>query len=328
MIDRAALATDFLCAAGWGDAARSALAGDASARSYERLIRPNQTAILMNAPPGQGDDPADFVKIGRYLSAQGLSVPEILATDLGQGFLLLEDFGDGLFASILHTHPSRQNALYALATDALIHLARAPLPADIPNLSAPDWANAAVFALTYYAAPLIGPPDPAPLLAAMTAALQTYADGPRIFSHRDFHAENLILLPDRQGLRQAGILDFQLGQGGQPGYDLVSLLQDARRDVQPQIESAMVARYATALGCDAAGFQASYAILGTQRALRIIGVFARLAQQGKARYLPMIPRVWGQLQRNLHHPALTDLRYACAVLPPPCAETLACLAKA
>ena len=327
MADRAALASDFLRIAGWADARRHPLAGDASDRSYERLSRNDQTVILMNAPPGQGDDPADFVKIARYLAEIGLSAPAVLATDLQGGFLLLEDFGDALFARLLHGDPAQERALYTAATDVLVHLARAPLPPDIPDLTAQDWGQAANLARVHYAEPLVGPTDEPGFLAFLSTALRRHADGPRIFIHRDFHAENLILLPGRPNLRQVGILDFQLGQAGQPGYDLVALLQDARRDVTPQTEVAMTARYADALNLDPTAFQASYATLGAQRALRILGIFARLARHsGKSRYLPMIPRVWDQLQRNLAHPALAELRAACAVLPAPSAQTLRLLA--
>ena len=205
----------------------------------------------------------------------------------------------------------------------LIRLARAPLPADVPDLTAQDWAQAAALVVSDYAVPLGVPMATAALTAALDAALRSHADGPRLFIHRDFHAENLILLPDRTGLRQVGILDFQLGQAGQAGYDLVSVLQDARRDVAPQTEAQMVTRYASALGLDPSGFAAAYATLGAQRALRILGIFARQARVlGKPRYLPMMPRVWDHLQRNLAHPALGALQAACAPLPPPDAGTL------
>ena len=325
--DRSALAAQFLHSAGWGAAQSQPLAGDASDRSYIRLIWGGQTAILMNAPPGTGDDPADFVHIAGFLTDMQLSAPAILAQDLTQGFLLLEDFGDALFARLLTDDPAQEATLYGAATDVLIHLATTPIPKGLPDLTARDWAQAAGLAVTHYAAPLTCQSDLTEFNARLTQILHHHADGPRIFIHRDFHAENLILLPDRRGLRRVGLLDFQLGQAGQPGYDLVSLLQDARRDVTVEVETAMIARYAQGLGLDPARFAASYAALGAQRALRIIGIFARLAASGKLRYLPLIPRVWAQLQRNLAHPALSDLRAACATLPPPLLEILQRLAR-
>ncbi|MBN8632942.1 MAG: phosphotransferase, partial [Rhodobacterales bacterium] len=160
--------------------------------------------------------------------------------------------------------------------------------------------------------------------ATLAAALTAHADGPRVLILRDYHAENLLWLPGRVGLARVGLLDFQLGQLGQPGYDLVSLLQDARRDVAPGTEAAMVARFAAASGSDPGDFRAHYATLGAQRALRIIGVFVRLGlAAGKPQYLRLIPRVWDQLQRNLAHPALADLRCICdRVLPVPTPDLL------
>jgi aminoglycoside/choline kinase family phosphotransferase len=315
-------ASAFLVQAGWAGAKRAAVAGDASARSYERLTQGTKTAILMNSPSGQADDPADFIKIARYLARIGLSSPRILAQDLTEGFLLLEDFGDAVFAPVLARNPAREPALYAAATQVLIHLARAPLPPGLPDLTAQNWTEAATLALTHYAAPLIGPTDAGAFTGALTRALQTFADGPRIFIHRDYHAENMLLLPRRRGLRRVGLLDFQLGQAGQPGYDLVSLLQDARRDVSLGTQDAMIGLYTQALGLDPKGFSATYASLGAQRALRILGIFARLARNAKPQYLAMMPRVWDHLQHNIAHPALSDLRAACRILPEPRPEIL------
>lgn len=325
MADRGADLTAFLHRHGWGAAERRHLAGDASDRRYERLRLGAATAVLMDNPPGGADDPAAFSRMARHLKGLGLSAPAILAEDLSQGFLLLEDLGDDLFARLVEADPSREAALYAAATDVLLHLQAAPAPAGLPNLSASDWAEAAAFALDWYAFAATGQrPDPAAFHAAMTRALQTHADGPRVLILRDFHAENLLWLPGRAGLARVGLLDFQLGQMGQPGYDLVSLLQDARRDVAPETEAEMVARFATASGTDPDTFAAHYATLGAQRALRILGVFARLCLvAGKPRYVALIPRVWGQFQRNLMHPALADLRAVCdTVLPPPTPDIL------
>jgi aminoglycoside/choline kinase family phosphotransferase len=249
----------------------------------------------------------------------------VLAQDLTRGFLLLEDLGDDLYARLLAKNPRREGLLYAAAVDCLLHLQSQPPPVGLPDLSAADWAASAGFALDWYAFAATGiRPDPGAFLRTMQAALETHADGPRVLILRDFHAENLLWLPDRTGLKRVGLLDFQLGQLGQPGYDLVSLLQDARRDVAPKTEAAMIARFATAKGSTPDAFSAQYAALGAQRALRILGVFARLCLHvGKPGYLPLMPRVWGQLQRNLAHPALADLRRVCdAVLPEPTPDVL------
>jgi N-acetylmuramate 1-kinase len=325
MADRAADLDGFLRASGWGLAARCHLAGDASDRRYERLALDGQTAVLMDNPPGGADDPAAFSGMARHLRALGLSAPAILAEDLTQGFLLLEDLGDDLYASLLAADPGRESTLYAPAVDVLLHLQAAQAPIGLPDLSASDWAEAACLALDCYAFAATGEaPDASAFGLALTNALRAHADGPRVLILRDYHAENLIWLPDRGGLARVGLLDFQLGQMGQQGYDLVSLLQDARRDVLPATEAAMVARFAAAKGIAPQAFSAHYATIGAQRALRILGIFTRLClHAGKAQYLRLIPRVWGQLQRNLAHPALADLRAICdAVLPAPTPDLL------
>lgn len=325
MADRSAEILSFLTAAGWAGAERRHLAGDASDRRYERLRLGAATAVLMDNPPGGADDPAAFSAMARHLRGLGLSAPAILAEDLSHGLLLLEDLGDDLFARLLAADPTREAELYAPAVDVLLHLQQPDPPPGLPNLAAENWAEAASFALDWYAFAATGrKPDPTAFLAALTAGLKSHADGSRVLILRDFHAENLLWLPGREGLARVGILDFQLGQLGQPGYDLVSLLQDARRDVAPDTEAAMVARFAGATGADAATFAAHYATLGAQRALRILGIFARLCLvAGKPHYLRLVPRVWDQLQRNLSHPALAELRAICdSLLPAPTPETL------
>ena len=321
---RALKADAFLTQAGWGDARRDALAQDASTRSYTRLWG-EATAIFMDAPPGQADSVADFVKVDAHLLALGLSAPKILAQDIAQGFLLLEDLGDGLFPAVIAADPTLEPSLYEAATDVLLHLQAHPAAADLPDLSAQEWADAAGLVADFYAVAITGQAQGrAEIVSALAQTLTLLADGPRVMILRDYHAENLLHLPDRNGIARAGLLDFQLAQMGQAGYDLVSLLQDARRDVPLQIEAAMIARFAKARGLDLAAFQASYAALGALRALRILGIFARLCLVGgKPKYLALIPRVWGQLQRNLSHPALADLRAACdRFLPTPTDEAL------
>ena len=271
MTGRAALSAAFLARAGWGDATRSFLAGDASDRSYDRLWRPGGPAVLMDAPPGKGDDPAAFVAIARHLSALGLSAPRVLAQDQAHGFLLLEDLGDALYARVLATDPAREWLLYAAATDVLSHLHRHPAPGGLSDLSADDWADAALFALDWYRfAATGGRVEGATFRTVLRDLIATHADGPRVLILRDYHAENLLWLPDRAGIARVGLLDFQLAQMGQPGYDLVSLLQDARRDVGPQTGAAMIARFAETADCDPAAFARACAVLGVQRGLALV----------------------------------------------------------
>ncbi|MFT4151761.1 MAG: phosphotransferase [Paracoccaceae bacterium] len=328
--DRAALSRDFVRAAGWGAADRRFLAGDASDRSYDRLTLPGQSAVLMDAPPGKGDDPAAFVVIADHLRSLGLSAPRCLARDLEHGFLLLEDLGDAVFARLIAADPALEQPLYAAATDVLVRIQSHPPAAGLPDLSARDWADAADFAPGWYAFGATGQrPDSAGFRQIMGDLLAAHADGPRIMILRDYHAENLIWLPGREGVARVGLLDFQLAQMGQPGYDLVSLLQDARRDVTPAAEQAMIARFVAATGVGDGGFRRAYAVLGAQRALRILGIFARLCLVGgKPHYLGLIPRVWGQLQANLAAPGMEALAEACArLLPPPTPAVLAEIGK-
>ena len=326
MTDRAALCTAFLNNAGWGAARRVFLAGDASNRSYDRLQLGARTAVLMDAPPGKGDDPAQFLTISQHLTGLGLSAPICLARDINTGFLLLEDLGDGLYAKLIFADPALEQPLYAAAVGVLAHLQSCPPAPDLPDLSPSDWAKAAGFALDWYGFAITDRRAPTEeFQAVLTDLMQRHADGPRVMILRDYHAENLIWLPDRAGHAKVGLLDFQLGQLGQPGYDLVSLLQDARRDVSMPVERDMKAHFVATTGAGQAAFDTAYAVLGAQRALRILGVFARLCLvDEKPGYLPLIPRVWDHLQRNLAAPALAPLAKICAkVLPEPTPHALA-----
>jgi len=325
MPDRTDRKAAFLLRSGWGGAACRFLAGDASARSYDRLTWAGKTAVLMDAPADQGEDIGPFVAIARHLGAIGLSAPAILAEDRDHGFLLLEDLGDDLFARLTDRDPSCEPALYGAAVDVLIRLQSQPPAPDLPDASAADWAEAAAVALDWYRYAITGDRvSTARFRQTVEAALEAHANGPRVMILRDYHAENLLWLPQRSGVARVGILDFQLAQLGQPGYDLVSLCQDARRDVSPKVEAAMIRRFTDATGLEDFGFTASYAALGAQRALRILGVFARLCLvTGKPGYVALIPRVWAQLQQNLSHPALADLSLLCAdLLPEPTASRL------
>lgn len=326
MMDRGTLSSAFLAKAGWGEADRRFLAGDASDRSYDRLHLNGQSAVLMDAPPGKGDEPATFLAIAAHLLNLGLSAPKFYAQDLAQGFLLLEDLGDLVYAKVLKTDPSRENSLYTAATLVLAHVQRHPAPANLPNLQAQDWADAASFALHWYRFAITGDRvDTSDFRGTMAEALSRNADDSRVMILRDYHAENLLWLPDRAGLARVGLLDFQLAQMGQPGYDLVSLLQDARRDVSRETEIAMQRLFCDEAGLDHARFQAAYATLGAQRALRILGIFARLCLHGgKPNYVALIPRVWQHLQQNLAAPQLAPLAQICArLLPEPTPEALA-----
>lgn len=316
----------FLQNIGWGDAQRAFLAGDASDRSYDRLWRDGTSVVLMDAPPGKGDDPADFIRIADHLRGIGLSAPRILEADLKAGFLLIEDLGDALFFNRLDKRPDLELGLYEGAVDVLLHLHRHAAPKGLQDMSAAQWAEAAAFALDWYAkgaGETVTETAREEFVGTLTDAMQRYADGPRVMILRDYHAQNLIDLPERPGVARVGLLDFQLAQMAQPAYDLVSLIQDARRDVSAPVAKAMVARFAQGRGEGVDDLGPMIATLGAQRALRILGIFARLCMiGGKPGYLALIPRVWAQLQENLAHPALEKLKTLCDQTLPPTSTVL------
>jgi N-acetylmuramate 1-kinase len=311
--------------AGWAGAERKRLAGDASARSYERLGLNGQSRILMNSPPGLADDVSSFVRVDDHLRHLGLSAPIIYTADLERGFLLMEDLGDGAFAPLIGKNPAMEPELCRAAIDVLLHLQSNPPAADLPDLSAQEWTDSAGLVLDWYRFAITG--EKARGVAfrqVLSDLLKTWADRPRVMILRDYHAENLMWLPEREGLAKVGLLDFQLAQMGQPGYDLVSLLQDARRDVSPAMERSMVQHFVEAKGLTEGAFAPAYAALGALRALRILGIFARLCLvEGKSGYVAMIPRVWGHLRHNLAQPELSALRQICdALIPPPTSQNL------
>ncbi|KIC32868.1 aminoglycoside phosphotransferase family protein [Leisingera sp. ANG-S5] len=311
MSDRNSLCESFLSQTPYANWQRGPLAGDASNRRYERLTSAEgQTVVLMDAPPEKGEDIRPFVRIADYLRAQGLSAPEILAQDPENGFLLLEDLGDDLYARIIEREPVLERELYEAATDALVALHQAPMP-ELESYGPRLMAEMAGLAFSKYRAGILGEGD-ADLQARFENQfediLRETVKGDPVLVQRDYHAENLLWLPDRDGVARVGLLDFQDARAGHPAYDLVSLLQDARRDVPAGIEMQMVNRYIDGAGMDDSGFRTAYTVLGVQRNLRILGVFARLCHDyGKPHYVDLIPRVWDHLIRGLEHSALAPV---------------------
>ncbi len=328
MSDRNALATAFLATTAMDRAHRAPLAGDASNRRYERLTDPEtgRTAVLMDAPPEKGEDVGPFVRIARHLCQIGLSAPRILAEDQQNGFLLLEDLGDDLFARVVSRDPALEPTLYEAATDLLVALHEAPM-IDLDAYGPSVMTDLASLSFTKYRAGILGD-DGGEVLARFKARfaeiLRQTTHGDPVLIQRDYHAENLLWLPDRTGIQRVGLLDFQDAMAGHRAYDLVSLLQDARRDVPAAIESAMIARYVQLSGVDDHAFRTAYAVLGVQRNLRILGVFARLGTDyGKPHYVDLIPRVWAHVRRGLDHPALAPIAQLVAdALPPPTPDAL------
>jgi len=301
----------FLAANGWAGAAIVPLAGDASFRRYFRVVDGARTAVLMDAPPDK-EDSRPFLAIADHLVALGFSAPRALAVDLDRGLILLEDFGDQLVNPLMARRPELERPIYEAAIDvqAALHDHRPP---TVPAYGRSELLREVNLFTEWYLPALGTPVDQAGWEAAWDAAwggvLAETAASP-VLVLRDYHADNLMLLPEREGLRRLGLLDFQDALAGHPAYDLVSLLQDARRDVPAELEAAMLDRYATARGVvDRAGFRAAYEVLGAQRNTKILGIFTRLRKRdGKQGYVERHPRIWGYLERNLRHPSLEPVR--------------------
>jgi N-acetylmuramate 1-kinase len=296
---------DFLDRYGFEGSTRTALAGDASARRYERLRGGSRPAILMHCPPQIRIEP--FLAVARWLRCRRLSAPEVLAVDAASGRVLLEDLGDDLFSRVL-ARGGDERALYEAAVDLLLFLQRCP-PPDLPVYDDAWLLREAALLPEWYA-----PAAPAASYRAIWQDLLPHARaGADGFVYVDYHADNLLWLPERQGHARIGLLDFQDARLGPPAYDLVSLLEDARRDVAPDLAEAMLARYLAARPeLEPQAFRAAYALLGAQRNCKILGLFSRLARRdGKSAYLALLPRVAGHLRRDLAHPVLAPLRAWC-----------------
>lgn len=306
-----ASAPDFLAAHGWGGSAIVPLAGDASFRRYFRVVDGARTAVLMDAPPDK-EDSRPFLSIAAHLVELGFSAPRALAVDLDEGLILLEDFGDRRVAPLLAADPTPEREIYETAIDILAALHDHAPPA-VPPYHRGELLRE-VRLLTDWYLPTVGAAgDARGYEAAWDAVWQgvvAESEANPVLVLRDYHADNLMVLEGRTGLQRLGLLDFQDALAGHPAYDLVSLLQDARRDVDPHLEAAMLDRYMTARGiADRDAFRASYEVLGAQRNVKILGIFTRLwKRDGKPSYRLFQPRVWGYLERNLRHPALAPVR--------------------
>jgi len=309
---RDTLIRDFLTAAGWGGARRARLAGDASFRRYDRVADGARVAVLMDAPPPK-EDVRPFVAIARHLAALGYSPPQLLAVDAEAGLLLLEDLGDDTYTRLLAAGADEET-LYALAVDLLADLHRRAdaVPAGVPPYDDERLlAEAALLTDWYMPAVLERDTEAgarAEYLDLWRAALPVARSVPDTLVLRDFHVDNLLLL-GRDGIKACGLLDFQDAVAGPLTYDPMSLLEDARRDIDPGLVARMKARYlAQVPGLDGTAFAASWAVLAAQRHAKVIGIFTRLCRRdGKPTYLVHIPRVWRLLEQALAHPALAGI---------------------
>jgi tRNA threonylcarbamoyl adenosine modification protein YjeE len=342
----------FLTDAGYANARRQRMAGDASTRSYARLVRADGVVILMNSPR-RPDGPAiydgksystavhlaedvkPFVAIAGGLRERGFSAPAIHHADLDSGFLITEDFGS---AGVIEGDPPAPIAeRYQTATDLLASLHREPLPETLPlvpqiTYAIPVFDTDALLVeiglmLEWYLPDRGVTPDDnmrAEFITMWRELLSKPAAAAKTWVMRDFHSPNLIWLEARSDIAKVGIIDFQDAVLGPAAYDLVSLLQDARIDVPEPLELALLTRYIKARRAsdeafDPAGFAELYAIMSAQRNTRLLGTFARLNRRdGKPQYLRHQPRIWAYLNRSLAHPALAAFRqwYAANVPPP------------
>lgn len=298
----------FLAKAGWAEAQVEPLPGDASFRRYFRVRKRGEngaTAMLMHAPPPM-EDPVPFLRAARWLDDNAMRAPRILAEQAAQGFVLIEDFGTARMRDYLDQWPDDEQAVYTGAIDALVHLHELP-PGPFLDYSLSEYQREAKLFIEWYCPAQELFVDVSGYTAAWEKVLSELLprQRPGVTVLRDYHAENIMLLG---ALEKQGLLDFQDALVGHPAYDLVSLLQDARRDVSGQIEQAMIQHYMQATRSDPETLLADYARLGAQRNLKIVGIFVRLwKRDGKPRYLDLIPRVWAYLERDLAHPALAPV---------------------
>jgi aminoglycoside/choline kinase family phosphotransferase len=347
--EREAQKARFLTEHGLAAARREPLAGDASTRSYARLhpaggpplILMDQPPVLETpiCPPGATDAErlalgynaaarlaagsiAAFVTTAAYLRDQGLSAPRIVAFDVDAGLAVLEDLGDGLFATLI-ARGEPETPLYEAAVDVQVRL-HAERPPDILEAEGLAWPLLTYDTLAFKVAtdtflewwPKFAgldafSPDAVAEWDGLWAPVWVRGEaGAGVFCHRDYHAQNLLWLPGRKGPARVGLLDFQDALRAHPSWDLAHLLQDARRDVSPQTEALMLDRYLAALpGVDREAFLADYRALAASNAARILGrVFARQALLGRAHYTTFMPRTWRYLERNLTDPALGGLK--------------------
>ncbi len=340
--------TRFVKGAGWGDASIEGFPGDASSRRYFRLTRGPDFAVLQDAPRGAetpvepdgasvadrralgynalarlaGSEPAAFACLSNELVIRGFSAPKILAADLDAGLLLLEDFGAGVYANIIANDPELEAPLYEAAVDCLADLYRSSFPAKMQFRDATWWVRdydeAALLTethlfLDWYVADKGVQIDARArstwdvIWTSLFTALDAHAPG---LALRDFHAENLFWLPDRTTAAKVGLIDFQDGLFVHPAYDLVSFLEDARRDVSPDLVDGLIDRFFDhAKLSNPEAFRRAYAVLGAQRNAKILGIFVRLAERdGKPSYRDLIPRVHAHFRKNLEDNAFADLR--------------------
>lgn len=318
---RNAAIDDFLETAGWGGVTHAPLADDASFRRYERVQDGFRRSVLMDAPPDK-EDVRPFVTVARLLAKIDLSAPEVLASDPDQGFLLLEDLGDDTFTRVL-AQGGDEKTLYAHGLEALVMLHRRYNGADgVADYDDALFIREAALLTDWYAPavlPMFDPGEIEAFKALWPPLLDIARHVPSTLVLRDYHVDNLIWLPERSSPRNVGLLDFQDAVIGPITYDIASLFEDARRDVDQVMAAAMLDAYCDRFpDLDRTAFHTSYHIMAVQRSLKIIGIFTRLAHRdNKPEYLHHIPRCWHWVEQGLAEPALAPLKgWLDRVIPP------------
>lgn len=348
MSERSLQMTAFLQAAGWSAALRVPIQGDASTRSYERLELNGQKAVLMNAPkaaelPGEpegasvqtrkslgynalarlaGPNMESFAAIAHELSIRGFSAPKLFAADLEQGFLLLEDFGDPVYAKVIAADAAKETPLYEAAVDSLAAIYRSSFPQVMQYKNATwrmrDYDSAALLAetdlcLDWYAKDFgkeISETSREEFYGLYSESFKYLGAHAAGLGLRDFHAENLFWLPERDGVANVGLIDFQDALFVHPSYDLMSLITDIRRDVSPDLKDHLIKRFCEAAGLkDDDDFRAAYAVMSVQRGTKLLGFPVRADLKfGKPQYRALLPRVKRHLTDDLSHPATAPIK--------------------
>ena len=307
----------FIQDAGWSGATEQSIGSDWSPRKIFRLSRNDRTAIFMQSKPDDhpeaplGHKIADYVRLSQYLRGLNLTVPEVYSASPEQGFLLVEDFGTESFHSLLSDSTVSQEALYMNATDILVHLYEHTALNDIALPSYFDsYVHTGRRRIIDWFAPL------ARNLKTEDGLVQYYLNiwgdierklpiPPMRFLHVDFHPHNLMWVPDGKGGGKTGILDFQGAMRGPAVYDLVNLLEDARREVPAGIQNSCLLRFQRAMPAhEWDAFSAWYPILACQFHCRVLGQAIRLAMQGKTELLQYLPTLQHYIQTDLLHPSL------------------------
>ena len=320
----------FLRHHGWDDAKTEKITSDASNREYTRLSKKQNTSILMDSDPTTNESIENFIYFTNQLRKQKFSAPKIYGQDICNGLLLLEDLGSDSFANILKSKPHLENHIYQEAINQLIEIRKNKIPHLTRKYDLKILLQEAVLFSEWYLSPLRASYESSHLLKILRVTLQETLKQDTTLVLRDYHAENLMWLPDRRNNRRVGLLDYQDALAGNPAYDIASLLKDARREVPKKLQEELIKYFLKKTNLDNAVFSRDYSILSAQRNLKIIGIFSRLSiRDNKSGYLDLIPRVWKNLQDDLKHPSLNALSEFIKInSPQPTLENLRKLFKA